>query len=234
MYYDTRTQTSGLPHNPYTACVVPRPIGWISTVSKVGVHNIAPFAQFQNLTHEPPTVMFSVCGLPEKDTLVNVRDNGEFVWSVATFEQREKVVGSAATFGPDVDEFEALGIEWQESEQVKPRRVAASPIHFECKLLQFVDIPSESQEGKATVVLGRVVGIHIRDDVITKDGRVDYLRYRPLARLGYLDYTAVSEVFEINVPPPEGYQPVEGLRANSSGLFHMSEAPKGSGATIKD
>jgi flavin reductase (DIM6/NTAB) family NADH-FMN oxidoreductase RutF len=175
--------------------------------------------------------MFSACGLPEKDTLINVRETGEFVWNLATFELRDKVVGSAATFGADVDEFEALDIAWLDSVQVKPRRVAVSPIHFECRAIQFVEMPSESAEGKATVVFGSVVGIHIRDDVLTDSGRVDVVRLRPLARLGYLDYTTVSEAFEIHVPPPVGrYKPVEGLRASSSGLFHMSELPKKSGA----
>ncbi len=228
MYYDTRTQASGLPHNPYTACVTPRPIGWISTVSSDGRHNLAPFAQFNNITHEPPTVMFSVCGTPEKDTLVNIRNTGEFVWNLATWELRDKVVGSAATFGPEVDEFEALGIDWLESRQVKPRRVAASPVHFECKLLQFVEIESQAPDGRATVVFGRVVGIHINDASITPEGRLDVLKHRPLARLGYLDYTSVTDAFEISVPPPAGkWAPKEGLRESSSGLFHMPERLKG-------
>lgn len=227
MYYNTQTQTSGLPHNPFTACVVPRPIGWISSVSTAGVHNLAPFAQFQNVTFEPPTVLFSAVGLPAKDTLNNVRDTGEFVWNLATYELREKVAASAITYPPEVDEFEVLKLEWLPSEQVKARRVAASPIHFECRVRQTVDIPSRIPEGAATIVIANVVGIHIRDDALTPDGRVDVARLKPLARLGYLDYTAVTSMFEIKPEIPDGpWKPVQGLRANTTGLFHMPEPPK--------
>jgi flavin reductase (DIM6/NTAB) family NADH-FMN oxidoreductase RutF len=227
MYYDTRTQTSGLPHNPFTACVVPRPIGWISSVSAEGIHNLAPFAQFQNVTFEPPTVLFSACGLPAKDTLNNVRSTGEFVWNLATYELRNKVVGSAATYSKDVDEFEVLELDWLPAEQVKARRVAASPIHFECRVHKTIDIESSIPEGAATIVIAHVVGIHIRDDAITPDGRIDVARLKPLARLGYLDYTTVESMFEVHPPAPEGrWKPVEGLRAHSSGLFHMPEPSK--------
>ena len=171
MFYEPATQTSGLPHNPFTACCVPRPIGWISTVSTDGVHNLAPFAQFQNVTFEPPTVLFSHCGWPRKDTLVNALETGEFVWNMATYDLREKVAGSAATFPPDVDEFDVLDIDTLPSNIVKARRVAASPVHFECRVRESIDIPSSIPEGRATVVIAHVVGIHIRDDALTADGR---------------------------------------------------------------
>ena len=231
MYYNTQTQTSGLPHNPFTACVVPRPIGWISTVSTEGVHNLAPFAQFQNVTFEPPTVLFSAVGLPAKDTLNNVRATGEFVWNLATYDLREKVAGSATTFPPEVDEFEALQLEWLPSTQIKPRRVAASPIHFECRMRQTIDIPSRIPEGAATIVIGSVVGIHISDDALTADGRVDVPRLKPLARLGYLDYTAVTSMFQISPPPLDGpWKPVDGLRAHPlPACFTCLSRPKQAG-----
>jgi flavin reductase (DIM6/NTAB) family NADH-FMN oxidoreductase RutF len=224
MFYEPGKQKSGLPHNPFTACVVPRPIGWISTVSKNGVHNLAPFAQFQNVTFEPPTVLVSIVGLPAKDTLVNMRDTGEFVWNMPTYELREKVVGSAITYPPDVNEFEALDIETLPSKIVKPLRVAKSPVHFECRVRESVDIPSSIPEGAATIVIAHVVGVHIADYAL-KDGHLDIARLRPLARLGYLDYTSVTDVFQVSPPvPTEGrWKPVEGLRANASGLFHMPE-----------
>jgi flavin reductase (DIM6/NTAB) family NADH-FMN oxidoreductase RutF len=234
MFYEPAKQKSGLPHNPFTACVTPRPIGWISTVSKDGVHNLAPFAQFQNVTFEPPTVLFTAVGLPAKDTLNNARDSGEFVWNMATYALRDKVVGSAVTFPPEVNEFEALGIETLPSNIVKPLRVAASPVHFECRVQQTIDIESSIPEGAATIVIARVVGIHIRDDAIT-DGRLDVVRLQPLARLGYLDYTAVMSSFEVEaaVPTDGPWKASMNLRAHPSGLFHMPEVDHSKDAAPK-
>jgi flavin reductase (DIM6/NTAB) family NADH-FMN oxidoreductase RutF len=230
MYYEPAHQTSGLRHNPFTACCVPRPIGWLSTVSVEGVHNLAPFAQFQNVTFEPPTVLFSACGWPPKDTLTNALETGEFVWNMATYELREQVAGSAMTFAPDVDEFEVLWLKTLPSVQVAPRRVAASPIHFECNVLNSIEIESSIPEGRATIVIGRVVGIHINDAALT-DGRVDVGRLRPLARLGYLDYTSVSEMFEIEPVLPDGpWKPDEALRGgHPGGLHHMPEVAHDAG-----
>jgi flavin reductase (DIM6/NTAB) family NADH-FMN oxidoreductase RutF len=232
MFYEPSKQKSGLPHNPFTACVVPRPIGWISTLSKSGIHNLAPFAQFQNVTFEPPTVLVSIVGLPAKDTLVNMRDTGEFVWNMPTYALRDKVVGSAITFPPEVNEFEALQIDTLPSRLVKPLRVAASPIHFECRVQHTVDIASAIPEGAATVVIARVVGIHISDEALTPEGTIDVVKLRPLARLGYLDYTSVTDMFHVTPPvPTDGpWKPAENLRAHPSGLFHMPEVGEDPGA----
>ncbi len=228
MFYEPATQTSGLPHNPFTACCVPRPIGWISTVSTAGVHNLAPFAQFQNVTFEPPTVLFSHCGWPRKDTLVNALETGEFVWNMATYDLREKVAGSAATFPPDVDEFDVLDID---DAAVEHRQGAAGRGLAGALRVPGARVdrhPELDPRGPATMVIAHVVGIHIRDDALTEDGRVDVAGIRPLARLGYLDYTAVSELFEVHAAPPNGrYQPDPNLRADPSGLFHMPEVQHG-------
>lgn len=196
MYYEPQTETSGLPHSPWTAFCTPRPIGWISTVSAAGVHNIAPFANFQNVTFDPPTVLFAVCGNP-KDTLTNALETGEFVWNMATYDLRSQVARSAVPYPPEVDEFESAGIEYLPSTLVRPRRVAGSPVHFECQVRQTLHVEGRIPEADTTVVVGEVVGIHVDDAVITEDGRVDVLRMKPLARLGYLDYTTVDRVFEV-------------------------------------
>jgi flavin reductase (DIM6/NTAB) family NADH-FMN oxidoreductase RutF len=208
LFYEPAKETSGLPHSPFTACCVPRPLGWISTVSIDGVHNLAPFANFQNVTFDPPTVLFSACGTP-KDTLVNAVETGEFVWNMATYAQRSHVARSAVRYPPDVDEFEAAGIEFLPAERVRPRRVAASPVHFECRTQDAIKIHGNIPESQATIVIGQVIGIHIRDDVLTDDGRIDLLSIKPLARLGYLDYTTVDRLFEVE---PE-----------LGGLFHNKE-----------
>lgn len=197
MFYEPRTETSGLPHSPVNSCCVPRPIGWISTVGSDGVHNLAPFSQFQNVTFDPPTVLFSSCGAPNTDTARNAEATGEFVWNMATYELRHLVAKSAFEYPPEVDEFEELGIETLPSKLVKPLRVAASPVHFECVVSHVLDVSGRVPEANCKLIIGEVVGIHIRDDALTADGRIDVPRLQPLARLGYLDYSRVTECFEV-------------------------------------
>jgi flavin reductase (DIM6/NTAB) family NADH-FMN oxidoreductase RutF len=196
MHYEPARESSGFPHSPFTSCCVPRPIGWISTVSASGVRNIAPFSQFQNVTWDPPTVLFCSCGTPQTDTYVNAVETGEFVWNMATYELRETVARTATPYPPHVDEFDELGIETAPSLRVKPPRVAASPVHFECAVKQVVDIPGNVPEANTKIVIGEVLVIHIADDALTDDGRIDVPRLRPLARLGYLDYTSVESAWE--------------------------------------
>jgi flavin reductase (DIM6/NTAB) family NADH-FMN oxidoreductase RutF len=203
MYYEPGRTDHGLPHDPFKSCVIPRPIGWISTISRDGVHNLAPFSQFQNLTFDPPYVMFasnqSTRGL-RKDTVVNTEQTGEFVWNMATYELREAVNKSAEEVGPEVDEFELAGVTKAPSRIVKPCRVAESPIHFECTYHQTIRLPGNGTMGTVDVVFGRVIAIHVKDDVIRPDGRVDVLKIRPIARLGYRDYTSVESIFEMVIP----------------------------------
>lgn len=203
MYYEPGKTHHGLPHDPFKSCVIPRPIGWISTVSRDGVHNLAPFSQFQNLTFDPPYVMFasnqSTRGL-RKDTVMNTEQTGEFVWNMATYELREAVNKSAEEVAPEVDEFELAGVTKAASRIVKPSRVAESPIHFECAYHQTIRLPGNGTMGTVDVVIGRVIAIHISDEVIRPDGRIDVLKIRPIARLGYHDYTSVESIFEMVIP----------------------------------
>lgn len=201
MFYTPENDTSGLPYNPFKSCCVPRPIGWVSTVSSDGIHNLAPFSQFQNLTWDPPTVMIAANNQTSgalKDTTANILATGEFVWNMATWAQRGLVVGSSLEYPPGVDEFEAVGIEWQPSLKVKPRRVAQSPVQFECRLTQKMEIPGLTPESGAWLLVGQVVGIHIADDALRPDGCLDIERLKPLARLGYRDYTCVERVFQLS------------------------------------
>ncbi len=203
MYYDPEKNDHGLPHNPFKACVVPRPIGWISTVSPGGIHNLAPYSQFQNLTFDPPFVMFAANQNTRgnrKDSVVNAEQTGEFVYNMATYDLREAVNRSATEVPPEVDEFELAGLTKAPSIRVKPCRVAESPIQFECRYHQTLRLPGNGLMGTVDVIIGRVVLIHIQDDVIAPDGRIDILRIRPLARLGYYDYTAVESFFEMVIP----------------------------------
>lgn len=202
MYYDPMKNDHNLPFGPFKACAVPRPIGWISTLSEAGVHNLAPYSQFQNLSFDPPYVMISCNQTTEgrrKDTVVNIEANGEFVYNMATYDLRDAVNRSAEEVPPDVDEFELAGVTKAPSLKVSPARVAESPIHFECTHHQTLRLPGNGPMGTVDVIIAKVVMIHIQDDVI-RDGKIDYLKIRPLARLGYWDYTTVESVFEMVIP----------------------------------
>lgn len=206
MFYEPGKTDHGLPRDPFKSCVIPRPVGWISTVSATGVHNLAPFSQFQNLTFDPPFVMFAAnqnTGGNAKDTVVNVERTQEFTWSMATYELREAVNKSAQEVPPDVDEFELAGVTKAPSRIVKPCRVAESPIHFECAYHLTVHLPGRGEMGSVDVVFGRVVGIHIKDEVLLPDGRIDVLKIRPIARLGYYEYTSIESLFEMVIPTSE-------------------------------
>ena len=200
MYYEPGTSQHGLPFDPFKSCVVPRPIGWLSTLSVDGVANLAPFSQFNNATFDPPYVMAG-CNAHydgrEKDTVVNIERTGEFVWNMATYDLRDAVVTSSREFEPHIDEFEEAGLTKAPSRLVQPPRVAESPVNFECKLHTSLFIPGDSPMGNFTLIIGRVVAIHIADGYIRADGRLDVERMRPLARMGYHDYTSVTEVFTL-------------------------------------
>lgn len=203
MYYEPGVTSHGLPHDPFKSCVVPRAIGWISTQSADGVDNLAPFSQFTNVSFDPAIVMFSANQSPDglrKDTVVNAEATGSFVWNMATWAQREAVNASAEELASDVDEFARSGLEKLPSTLVAPPRVAGSPIHFECEYMQTVRLPGAGPMGTVDVVFGRVAAIHIDDSAIGDDGRVDVLRIKPIARMGYFDYTVVESKFEMVIP----------------------------------
>ncbi len=135
-----------------------------------------------------------------KDSVTNAEQTGEFVWNMATYDLREAVNKSAAAVGPDVDEFQLAGVTPAPSRLVKPPRVAESPIQFECIYHATLRLPGNSSVGTVDVAIGRVVGIHIAEAALTGDGRIDVLRLRPIARLGYYDYTSIESVFQMIIP----------------------------------
>jgi flavin reductase (DIM6/NTAB) family NADH-FMN oxidoreductase RutF len=204
VFYEPGKTPHGLKYSPYKACVVPRPVGWISTLSAGGVHNLAPFSQFNSLTFDPPYVMFSANQTSDgnrKDSCINAEQTGEFVWNMATYELREAVnISSAEQFPPEVDEFERAGLTKTPAQLVRPSMVAESPVHFECRYYQTIRLPGNGIIGTTDVVIGRVIGVHISDDVITPEGRVDILKIRPIAKMGYYDYTSVESLFEMVIP----------------------------------
>jgi flavin reductase (DIM6/NTAB) family NADH-FMN oxidoreductase RutF len=195
-------------HTVYNALVVPRPIGWISTLGTDGVINLAPFSFFNSLSANPPCVMYCPNtfkpGTRElKDSLTNVEATGEFVFSMCTYELREQMIITAAHSPSSVDEMAQAGVEAAPSIKVKPPRVKASPIAMECKLLQIIDLPAAPDGASNKVVIGQVVGIHVADEVIS-DGIIDVKKINPLARLGYLDYATLNLESMFSLQPPGG------------------------------
>ena len=203
MFYDTETNDHGLPRDPFKSCVAPRPIGWISTLNDDGVANLAPFSYFNAVSGVPPHVMFSPGGAgPEgvgKHSLLNVQATGEFVANVVSLALAEKMVRTSAEAAAGVDEFDLAGLTKAPSVLVKPPRVAEAPIHLECRHWKTIEMP-QAGGVPCHLVIGRVVGVHIADEVIDDDGYVDVLRFQPVARLGYRQYTAVERVFEMKLP----------------------------------
>jgi flavin reductase (DIM6/NTAB) family NADH-FMN oxidoreductase RutF len=205
MFYEPGKTSHNLPHDPFKSCVVPRPIGWISTLSSSGVCNLAPFSQFQNLSFDPPHVMLSASEKTSgarKDTIVNIEQTGEFVWNMATYDLRHAVNASAQEVPSEVDEFELAGVTKRPARIVRAPLVAESPIHFECVHVETVRLARgrAGSSGLTDLIIARVVAIHIDDDALTDDGRIDVLKIRPLARLGYYDYTSIDQTFEMKVP----------------------------------
>ncbi|KAH8895986.1 hypothetical protein GQ53DRAFT_743909 [Thozetella sp. PMI_491] len=203
MFYEPGKTDHGLAHDPFKACVVPRPIGWISTVSKAGVHNLAPYSQFNNLTFDPPYVMFSAnqnhLGT-RKDTAENAEQTGKFVWNLATWDLREAVNASAQYFTSDVDEFAHVGLNKETSKVLDGvPMVADSPVKFECEYHSTLRLPGSPPWGTVDIVIGKVVGVHIADWALT-DGKLDVRKTKPIARCGYYEYAVVQETFEMIIP----------------------------------
>lgn len=206
MHYDPRNDQRPLPFDPFKSCTVPRPIGWLSTISTDGIANLAPYSQWQNLTFDPPLVMFAANGYPDgrrKDTVINAEQSGWFVWNMATWSLRESVNLSAQAVQPDVDEFEQAGVTKADCIDAPGPRVSESPCHFECRYLSTQRFPGNSNVGNVDVVFGEVARIHVADDVITADGKIDIPKVKPIARMGYYDYAVIDSVFEMRIPGGE-------------------------------
>ena len=186
----------GMRHNPFNALVVPRPIGWISSMDTDGNVNLAPYSFFNALSYTPPHVMFAANGHHEqgglKDTVHNVETQGEFVVNMVTQELVEAMNATSVPAPHEVDEFAYAGLQTEASKVVRPPRVAGSPVHLECRYVQTTRLRSIAPADNS-VVFGEVIGIHI-DDRVIENGIVAWNKLRPVGRLGYLDYSPVETI----------------------------------------
>ncbi len=199
MFYRPK-EGHGLPHNPFNAIVTPRPIGWISTRGADGSENLAPYSFFNAVAYVPPQVMFASTGHKAdrdgtKDSVANIRETGVFCVNIVEYSAREAMNVTSGTYDKDVDEFDLAGLEREECQTIACSRVVGTPAALECELVDFVTPRGDNN----IIVLGEVIGVHLRDDCMN-NGQLDLTRYHPLARLGYRDYTRVTEVFSLNRP----------------------------------
>lgn len=189
----------GLPHNPFNAIIAPRPIGWISTRGSDG-DNLAPYSFFNAVAYAPPQVMFASttakADRPDmKDSLAHIVESGVFCVNIASAAMKQQMSDSSATLPAGISEFEAAGIASAECDTINCPRVADAPASLECRMTQVQRLAGQAN----WLVLGVVTGVHLRDDCI-REGRFDLSRDGWLARMGYRDYVAVHETFELERP----------------------------------
>jgi flavin reductase (DIM6/NTAB) family NADH-FMN oxidoreductase RutF len=196
MEFDVADAERGTMYRTLSGAVVPRPIGWISTVDESGTDNLAPYSFFNVVSVAPPVVMFAPVDGQDglKDTARNVLDTGEFVVNVVTAELAEAMNATSATLPDDESEFDHAELTREPSVRVAPPRVAAAPVHFECELYEFVDV------GVSSLVLGEVVHVHLEESVVT-DGKMDTGKLDALGRLAGSGYTYTRDRFELERPP---------------------------------
>lgn len=201
MFYEPK-DGHGLPHNPFKAIVAPRPIAWVSSLSTDGVANLAPYSFFNAVADAPPMLMISSSPVPDnedKDTLRNILNTGEFVVHIVPHAMRDEMNVTSGGYAHNDDEFKRAGLEKAPSHIVSPPRIANAPIAMECRHHINVGFPGQNGVRGSHVIFGEVVGIHIADEALV-DGMLDVTTYNPLARLGYMDYSTVRDVFSLDRP----------------------------------
>ena len=198
MFYEPKR---GVPFkiDPFKSLIFPRPIGWISSVNKNGVANLAPYSYFNAVADEPPQIMFcsngSSLNYKYKDSLSNILSTKEFVVNFATSSTRFQMNNSSKDFKPGEDEFILTKLKKKKSKLVKAPSVQNSPVNLECKLLKTIKLKSNSKK-TSTMIIGEVIGIFIKDKFVKKN-RVDSVSMRYIARMGYNEYTTVASKFNL-------------------------------------
>lgn len=201
MFYQPK-EGHGLPHNPFNALVTPRPIGWISTRDARGCDNLAPYSFFNAVAYDPPQVMFASTAQKTdrprgKDSVGNIDETGVFCVNIVGAAQSRAMNTTSGAYPRETDEFLQAGLEKAACETIDCARVKDAPAALECRMTRVIAL-----DGVANfLTLGEVTGIYIRDDILT-DGMVDPRLFHPLARMGYKDYTCVSDIFTLERPVP--------------------------------
>ena len=199
LFYEPEARDkSVLPHDPFKALVAPRPIGWVTTRSRAGAFNLAPYSYFNAVCDKPPIIVFSSGG--QKDSVTFAEETGEFVWNMSTYDLREAMNLTSAPLPRGESEFEYANLTMAPSKIVAPPRVAESPAALECKVVEIQRL--KDMNGTLTesyLVFGQIVGVHI-DEQFIKDGLVDTAAMKPLGRCGYMDYAVADKMISITRP----------------------------------
>ena len=186
-----------LPHDPFNSIVAPRPIGWIGTLDADGRRNLAPYSFFNALNYKPPLIGFSSNAW--KDTVANCRATGEFTWNLVTRDLAEQMNASSTT--ERVDEFDAAGLAAADSSEIAAPRVAASPVNFECRVTQIIDLQTAAGEPSGSwFTVGEVVGVHL-DESLLVNGIFDTAAAAPVLRGGGpTTYFGIDHRFDLRRP----------------------------------
>jgi len=181
-----------------TGSIIPRPIGWVSTVDEKGINNLAPFSYFNMIGDDPPHVMFSTRrdNNTNKDTLNNVLTTKQFVVNMVTEELVEQMNATAQMVPSEVDEFQLVGVTPVSSTKIKPMRVLESPIQFECELVHHYFLENHKQGG-ACIMIGRIVMMHFDESVVSDNYKINMETYKPVSRLAGSNYSKIGEMFSI-------------------------------------
>lgn len=201
MQLDPATATPREVYQAMIACITPRPIAWVSTVSPRGIPNLAPFSFFNGVGANPPTIVFSPVNRRDgsrKDTLINIEATPEFVVNIVPFALAGPMNESSAELPYEVSEFEKTGLTATPAVKVKAPRVKEAPVHFECVLHQIVKV-GDGPLG-ANLVIGRIVWIDVADRVLGADGQIDPQKLDTIGRMGGNLYSRTTERFELPRP----------------------------------
>ena len=198
MQISVKDTDSSILYKLLTGLVIPRPIGWISSVDENGINNLAPFSFFNVVGEDPPHVMFSTVrtGNKNKDTLNNVLATKEFAVNLVTEDLVEQMNLTSQNATSDIDEFQLANLSPIPCETIKPMRVQEAKAHFECEMVHHYFL-EDHKNGGACIVIGKIKMMHISDEILLENYRINLEKYRPVARLAGSNYSKLGEVFSI-------------------------------------
>jgi flavin reductase (DIM6/NTAB) family NADH-FMN oxidoreductase RutF len=198
MQFDVQNTESSALYKLLTGTIIPRPIGWISTIDENGINNLAPFSYFNMVSSDPPCLMFSTRrdDNKNKDTLNNVLQNNQFVVNLVTIDLVEQMNATSASVAASIDEFELANITPIDSVFVKPKRVKESLVHFECEKIHHYFMDNETGGG-ACIIIGKIITMHIDDSILMENHKINLEKYKPVARLAGSNYSKLGEIFSI-------------------------------------
>ena len=201
MFYEVTEKNDWLTH--FKSLIVPRPIGWISSKNNDGQINLAPYSFFNAIATIPPMVVIGPGGYSKsgnnKDTLLNIKNNPEFVCNFVSWDVKDIMNESSYSFDNNESEIEKLNIETENSTMVSIPRVKLSPAHFECTLFKIIDLPSDSKGNPNHLIIGNIIGINISDKII-KNNMIDIGELKPISRMGYDEYALINTIFSMKRP----------------------------------